>query len=114
MATKRFSIVNGPSKWDLVLALFDTTEDLVPTRIRQNGRLVIFEVNHEGENWKGDIHISGVKKTEEFGFQDSDWDIEGRCIFSEKSPLGESFVRWRSFIAHFNTQIRKGWMELRG
>ncbi|NQT22792.1 MAG: hypothetical protein HQ579_05050 [Candidatus Omnitrophica bacterium] len=112
MAAKRFLIVNGPSKWDLILALFDTTEDLDPSRIRQSDRLVIFEVNHEGKNWEGKIHINGVKKAEEFCFQDSDWNLEGRCVFPEKSPLGERFIRWRPFIAHFNTQTRKGWLEL--
>ncbi|MFA5355395.1 MAG: hypothetical protein WC302_01490 [Candidatus Paceibacterota bacterium] len=120
MAAKRFSIVNGPSKWDLILALFDTTTDLDPSRIRQNGRLVTLEIDSEGQNregnkvknWQGEIHINAVKKAEEFGFQDSDWILEGHCVFPEKSPLGETFIRWRPFMAHFNTQTRKGWLEL--
>ncbi len=100
-----------------MLALFDTTEDLDPDRIRQNGRLVIFEIDHKGQNWeeknwKGEVHINAVKKTQDHGFQDSDWYLEGRCVFPEKSPLGEEFIRWRPFIARFNTQTRKGWLEL--
>ena len=109
---KQFSIVSGPSKWDLILALFDTTEDLDPNRVRQNGRLVIFQIVHEGKNWDGEVHINAVKKTRDYTFQDSDWDIEGRCVFPEKSPLGERFIVWRPFIARFNTQTRKGWLEL--
>lgn len=117
MASKQFSIVNGPSKWDLMLALFDTTEDLDPSRIRQESRLVIFEIDHEGQNWEGKnwegrIHINTVKKAEDYSFQDSDWDLGGRCVFPEKSPLGERFLRWRPFIAHYNTKTRKGWLEL--
>ncbi|MDD5589600.1 MAG: hypothetical protein PHQ47_00285 [Candidatus Portnoybacteria bacterium] len=109
---KRLSIVNGPSKWDIILALFDTTEDLDPSRVRQNGRLVILEIaDEEGKNWKGEIHIDAVKKNQDFGFQDSDWKLEGHYVFPRLSPLGEKFIVWRPFIALFNTQTRKGWLE---
>ena len=110
---KRFTIVGGPSKWDLILALFDTREDLDPNRVRQNGRLVVFEIaDDKGGRWRGDVHIHAVKKAQDYSFQDSDWELEGRCVFPTRSPLGERFINWRLFIAHFNTQTREGWLEL--
>lgn len=109
---QRFDITNGPSKWDLMLALFDTTEDLDPSRCRQNGRLVIFQIVHGGKSWDGDVHINTVKKGQLYGFQENDWDLEGGCTFHGESPFEERYLIKYPFIARFNTQTRKGWLEI--
>ncbi len=112
MTAKEFQIVNGPSKWDLILALFDTTEDREPSRIRQDGRIVNLEiVDSKGEKWEGRVVITGVEKEKCWFYQDSDWKLKGGYYFPPKSPLGKKWVNWYPFIAHFNTDTRKGWMK---
>lgn len=112
--TKQFPIANGPSKWDLSLALFDTTEDSRPDTIRQNGRIVIIEIeDSNGKKWKGEARISGVEKAREYSFQDNDWILKGDYAFlANKDPFGSKFYVRRPFTAQFNTQTRKGTLEV--
>lgn len=84
----RFSIKDGPSKFELMTALFDAKEVMftldvgIPTRIR--------------------ITSVGIPQTLANFLEKDSWLIEGYGIGSSGS---------RKFKGCFNCRTRKGWME---
>ncbi len=90
----RFSITNGPSKFDLMVALFD------------KNRGVEFTVKFDGFTNRFDFTITGVRI--EDGSRES-WLIEGLYTEIEK-PRGRE-VNWKGFRGYYDTRRRTGWIE---
>ena len=104
MTTKSLNIVGGPSKWDLMLAIFDRYEDEDP-------REVMFLV----EDWEADdpkkrtvnVHVTIPSIRQEHGSCEA-WNLDGRIVDGPKSVF-----TWVVRIA-YDTKARKGKLELLG
>lgn len=89
----RYTIVNGPSKWDLMLAFFD--------KLGNRRRSVIFTMKEGGpaDSWTGEVVVNNLEW--EDGSSES-WNFKGYATF-----LGvKNGVR-----GYFGTMSRKGWIE---
>lgn len=84
-----YKIINGPSKFDLMLALFDIDKQ----------RRINFVVDNHGKNTIYCI-ISGVT----IGFDTEQWIITGK-ITSDRNGGG---IAGRNFSAVYSTHTRKG------
>jgi len=95
MANKIFDILNGPSKFDLMLALFDSTIECprtVELSIEERGQGAL-KMRYDG--CKSVITQVGRE------FEENEWNIKG-YISTEDASL--------SFKGKFCTKTRKGWI----
>jgi hypothetical protein len=104
MAT-RFEIVDGPSKFDLMLALFDVGfKGKYP-------RGVIFTIDDKQRKvgWSGGQFPPLVFLIDSLSREDGsceNWNWEGVCV-----ELDIEHLRTKGF---FSTKTRKGWVEIEG
>lgn len=87
--TTNVCIINGPSKWDLMLAIFDSTSS--------NPRVLTFEITDDSID-EVEVRINGVRREDSSG---ESWSMSGRL-----GPVSDTVK------IYFNTQTRKGRMEL--
>lgn len=88
-----YTIVNGPSKWDLHLAFFD--------KIGNNRRPVTFTMKEGGPAgcWVGKVVINALEWEDGSG---ESWVFKGYTTFLSVK---------NSVRGHFITSERKGWIE---
>lgn len=91
-------IVNGPSKWDLVTALFD-------------GKQVEFTIKFNDGITKAIIKVQVNSVEAEDGSRDS-WNLKGGIVglgqWSEGKSQTTETISWRNFKAYFSSKYRKG------
>lgn len=110
MAT-RFEIVDGPSKWDLMLAFFDYT--------CQHPRVVDFKIDDKEVKigWIDrprivssivslPFHIDTLSREDRSG---ETWNWKGVC-----SKIEHSKIEYSKAKGFFSTKTRKGWLEIEG
>lgn len=96
MATKQWKITNAPSKWELMLALFDSSNS--------RPRTVDFLVECEdGHSVYERVSINRVSKEDGSG---ESWCFEGIAIMDGKHSCGVK--GW------FRTSDRHGWIQFLG
>jgi hypothetical protein len=98
-------IVNGPSKFDLMLALFDWAPHRRVEITLDEG------ISDDGPNYgrKHDLLIMGVSAENDSG---ESWNISGNLTFSVRGH-GQSLRNSpRSFRGNFRTDTRKGWIVI--
>lgn len=93
MATQRFEVLGGPSKFDLMLCLFDNN---IPDRQRTAG----FLLDGLGK-FVNDFIINGVEREDGSGEK---WMLTGVRVVN-----GRIAGHMRGY---YNTQTRRGWLEL--
>ena len=92
MAARRYGIVNGPSKWDLMLSLFDDGCGNC-----DHSRRATFYLDDPSRAMKEiDILVSKVGKESKGG---DSWIFEGSYVLGTVKGF-------------FSTKTRKGWLEL--
>ena len=107
MASKNtLEIVNGPSRFVLMLALFDAPTD--------GKRRVVFNVRHQGRRGIAEAQIMSVRRSDPFKDRDL-WSIEGSILLALADPgkrqLQLEVGGWLKFEGEFSTKTRKGAME---
>lgn len=107
MASKStLEIVGGPSRFDLMLALFDAPMD--------RSRRVVFDVRHQERRGKAEALIMDVGRSRPF--EDIDlWTIGGSILLAladaGKRKLHLEIDGWLRFEGEFSTKTREGTME---
>lgn len=92
MATQdQYNITDGPSKFDLVLALFDGKDAKVTLEGKEIVRVNINSV--KAEDWKRES-----------------WVLDG--YNGSVSISGKSLLNVGKFTGYYNSRTRKGWLKL--
>ncbi len=86
----RYEIEDGPSKWDLILAIFDGDSN--------HRREVTFSIECPGFNERG-FTLNGASREDGSG---DNWIIHGYCSAETKGGKMSGF---------YSTKTRKGWLE---
>jgi len=100
-----YDITNGPSKFDLMLALFDSTCDhrrpvqfIIRLRMEQPLAGIVL-----GDPEEHEVHINGVSQESGDG---QNWIFHGW----ERNPEGSTKPTFR-VEGYFNTARREGWLK---
>jgi hypothetical protein len=96
MATEKRQVIDGPSKYDLMVALFNEVND-----VKRRHKVVFTTTAAEGSpvTFKLTAVIEGVMREDGTG---ESWCINGYTVPSHPS------VRVQTFTGHFSTQSRQG------
>lgn len=104
MTSIKVDIINGPSKFDLMLALFDSRENRgdMEGYGRQIVELVVGDVKFP-RTLKAIVNSVAIDENRP---QEENWIISGSIgIFGDH-------VKPVRFMGHFNSHTRKGWLEV--
>jgi hypothetical protein len=101
---RQFNIVNGPSKWDLMLSLFDGGSSF-PRR-----RDVEFRFEHPGPASTANIFIFVViNAVERVNGGDENWYIKGYIM--DLRTMSQSRSIAGPVAGRYSTLTRKGWLK---
>ncbi len=98
MAQFKLKIENGPSKFDLMLALFDNTT--------QEPRPVIFKLEGGDNLSNQSFIINGLERESGSG---EDWNFSGFVWLDRIRRISE---KTKGVHGYFSTQTRQGWVEM--